>query len=67
MAAVAVSAPGATIASCPSSDPATHLRIKIIIIIIIGQRLTTKIVVYSNIGAEVGNALARQRQRSGRL
>jgi hypothetical protein len=64
MAVVAIAAPGATIASWPSSDPATHQRIKKkkkTIIMIISQRLTAKIVVHSNIGAEVGNAFARQR------
>jgi hypothetical protein len=31
------------------------------------QRLTNKIVVHANVGGEVGDALARQRQLSGRL
>jgi hypothetical protein len=61
-AAAVVAAAGATIASWPSSDPATYQRIKKT-----SQRLTTKIVVHTNIGGEVGDALACRRQHSGRL
>jgi hypothetical protein len=53
-AAAVVAAAGATIASGPSFDPATYQRIKKNT----SQRLTTKIVAHTDIGGEVGDALA---------
>jgi hypothetical protein len=60
--AIVVAAAGATIASWPSSDPATYRRINYIYILIKktkrSQRLTNKIVVHANVGGEVGDAFA---------
>jgi hypothetical protein len=52
---------GGTTTSWPSSDPATYQQIKKNS----SQRLTNKIIFHTNIGGEVGNALARRRQLSG--
>jgi hypothetical protein len=61
-AAATVATAGGTTISWPSSDPATYQQIKKTS----SQRLTDKIIFHTNVGGEVGDALAR-RQLSGRL
>jgi hypothetical protein len=64
MAVAVVAAADRTTTSCPSSDPATYQQINKKKS---SQRLTNKIVLHTNVGGEVGDALARRRQPSGRL
>jgi hypothetical protein len=64
-AATAVATAGGTTTSWPSFDPTTYQQIKNKKNS--SQRLTNKIIFHTNVGGEVGDALAWRRQLSGTL